>query len=53
MGTHCRFLLIFDLYGHFDLVMSSQRCRPTTTGQSHNKRLNTYPSKRIVRELIS
>ena len=32
--------------------MSSRRGRPTTTGRSHNKRSNTYASKRIVRELI-
>ena len=32
--------------------MLSQRCRPTTTGQSHNERSNTYASKRIVTELI-
>ena len=32
--------------------MSSHRGRPTTTGRSHNKRSNTYASKRIVRELI-
>ena len=32
--------------------MLSGRGRPTTTWRSHNKRLNTYASKRIVRELI-
>ena len=32
--------------------MSNQQGRPTTTGRSHNKRLNTYASKRIVREMI-
>ena len=32
--------------------MSRRRGRPTTTGRSHNKRSNTYASKRIVRELI-
>ena len=32
--------------------MSSPRDMLTTTGQSHNKRLNTYASKRNVRELI-
>ena len=32
--------------------MLSRRGRPTTTGQSHSKRLNTRASKRIVRELI-
>ena len=31
--------------------MSSRRGRHTTTGRSHNKRSNTYASKRIVREL--
>ena len=30
--------------------MLSQGGRPNTTGQSHNKRSNTYASKRIVRE---
>ena len=32
--------------------MSNQQGRPTTAGQSHNKRLNTYASKGIVREMI-
>ena len=37
-------------FGSFNLVMLSQGGRPNTTGQSHNKRSNTYASKRIVRE---
>ena len=39
-------------FSPFNLVMSSRRGILTTTGQSHNKRLNTYASKRNVRELI-
>ena len=39
-------------FSPFNLVMSSRRGMPTTTGQSHNKIWNTYASKRIVRELI-
>ena len=39
-------------FGSFNLVMSSWRGWPTTTGWNHNKRSNTYASKKIVRELI-
>ena len=39
-------------FSPFNLIMSSERGILTTTGQSHNKRLNTYASKRNVRELI-
>ena len=39
-------------FGSFNLVMLSWRGRPATTGWSHNKRLNTYAYKRIVRQLM-